>query len=99
VNWVTTVVAAHSTSGNKNTQVSITGTLLNAAKRPVAGQVVRFVYNGKTFAARTSSTGAYSIPFTVPAAVASGTTLSVEVKYNGNVNHKAAAAKASIRVN
>jgi len=100
VNWVTTVVAAHSTSGNKNAQVSITGTLLNATnKKPVAGQVVRFVYNGKTYAARTTATGAYSIPFTVPAAVASGTTLSVEVKYAGNVNHKAAAAKASIRVN
>lgn len=100
VNWVTTVVTAHSTSGNKNAQVSITGTLLNATnKKPVAGQVVRFVYNGKTYAARTTATGAYSIPFTVPAAVASGTTLSVEVKYAGNVNHKAAAAKASIRVN
>lgn len=100
VNWVTTVVAAHSTSGNKNAQVSITGTLLNSTtKQPVAGQVVKFVYNGKTYAARTTATGAYSIPFTVPAAVASGTTLSVEVKYAGNVNHKAAAAKASIRVN
>ncbi len=100
VNWVTTVVAAHSTSGNKNAQVSITGTLLNSTtKQPVAGQVVKFVHNGKTYAARTTATGSYSIPFTVPAAVASGTTLSVEVKYAGNVNHKAAAAKASIRVN
>lgn len=100
INWVSTTVAAHSTSGPKNAQVNITGTLLNSTtKQPIAGQVVRFVHNGKTYAARTTATGSYSIPFTVPATAVSGTTLAIEVKYNGNVNHKPAAAKASIRVN
>jgi len=100
INWVSTTVAAHSTSGPKNAQVNITGTLLNSTtKQPIAGQVVRFVHNGKTYAARTTATGSYSIPFTVPATAVSGTTLAIEVKYNGNVNHKSAAAKASIRVN